>query len=708
MMGLLVAGAFAGCAAIAWPVYLHLRRQQRDTIQVIPSLRLFGPIRKLARVSLFERIPLLVTRSLFLVTVCLLLAQPFIETARDLMLPRIDERPADIKIGVLLDDSMSSLHGGVGHMRVDVGKEWLDRQLSRLPARARVTIALTAFPHPTQPMTVKRARAFLARVKPIPRTGDATAALERLYDRLEGNRGALLVAAARDEALWGGPAEGAEFAKSATVHFLDTTDVRLPWSIESIGPASRGEGNGWVCDLLGNPEDMEGGELVAERNDGRQWRYRITPADAARRRANLLLPRETPPCWYTVRGVSGPDEGAGEVHPWRTWHFRGERAGDVSVAEGAAIVRPRTRHGFVADKVITAALQATYPETAIRHLDADATPEDLSLAGAVVTVGGIPPGGPMERWIRSCLAGGGRVLCLPGDEGASSDVETGSAGVLPAWGRALPVIPATVLPLKQPGGTPRIESHVDDYLVRGLGEVQYQSLCEPRFTGPEEVSILTADDRPFLTTRQVGDHGRIWALAASLSLTTGSITYHPSLPLLIRRTLFERVKIEQTAFGEVQIGQTVDLLAWFGVRAVDGVVTFPDRKDWRVRSPAGLPVQMAVSLPGPHVLTTENVSRVRVANYPRPARDESFSRGDWAARRPDADAVWLAPADDVGEEFAFIGDNPHENDPRRYDVSPYVMPVIAGVLLIEALLLAVYWRGWTMGTGKADGKSSNA
>ncbi|MHC4199720.1 MAG: hypothetical protein ACYSU0_06980, partial [Planctomycetota bacterium] len=235
-----------------------------------------------------------------------------------------------------------------------------------------------------------------------------------------------------------------------------------------------------------------------------------------------------------------------------------------------------------------------------------------------------------------------------------------------------------------------------EFLVSGLGQVRYRHLREPRFVGhgygPQEVLVLTRDDRPFLARRRVGENGQVWALAAPLSLASGSIAYHPSFPLLVRRTLFERAKIEQTALERVEVGQTVDLLKWFGVPTLSGTVTLPDGTPWEVRSPSGLPVQMGVSLAGLHLLRTRDSTRVRLANYPRLKRETTFTRDEWARRRPNTDTVWLSESDALPQELGFVGEDPDKDKPRRYDLTPLVVPLVVAFLFLEALGLVWYWR----------------
>ena len=75
--GLLFAGALAGVASVAWPIYLHLRTRRHQRVQTVPSLRLFGFARPQTRRIRLEQLLLLVARVLLLAGLWLLLAQPY-------------------------------------------------------------------------------------------------------------------------------------------------------------------------------------------------------------------------------------------------------------------------------------------------------------------------------------------------------------------------------------------------------------------------------------------------------------------------------------------------------------------------------------------------------------------------------------------------------------------------------------------------------
>ncbi|MHC4502240.1 MAG: BatA domain-containing protein, partial [Planctomycetota bacterium] len=475
MIGFLAAGALAGLASLGWPVYLHLRKRRRQIVQIVPSLVLFSLGRRSSRRPIVEERLLLASRLLLLLFLCLLVAQPYLETARSLPLPRLhEETPADTCVGVLLDDSLTSLHGETGRTRLDLSRRWLAKGIRSLPASTRVVIALTSFPYATRPMTRERALELLELVRPVPRRGRAAAALGALQHTLRGVDGALVVAASRDRALWSDLEECADREGRWAVQFLDTSDRRLPWLIHSVEPAGAGgSGNGWICNLLGEPNAMVGETLVVEANDGRTWRCEIGPGDAERGRISLLLPRQAGPCWFAANA------GGGE-HPWSVWRFRTEDAAQERCPGGVVVLRPVTRQGLLVDKVITAALLATYPDCRIHHLDPAGPADSMPDVGAIVYVGTAQPGASLAAWFSERFEKGANLLCLPTDEDARRSGTGRALALLPTWGDPVAV---------KPGGSSRIaevrgssaDGYIDGLLLKGLRQSLFGCLMPPSF-----------------------------------------------------------------------------------------------------------------------------------------------------------------------------------------------------------------------------------
>ncbi|MEM7397013.1 MAG: BatA domain-containing protein, partial [Verrucomicrobiota bacterium] len=133
MIGLIFSGVLAGLVGVGWPIYLHLRQKRKNRIQDVPSLRLFEiKPRKVKRFRL-ENILLLIARLLFIVFLCFLVSQPFYETENYLPLPMLDGGEETLTLGIVLDDSITSVHADETGTRLDKAKAWAIARIEALP-----------------------------------------------------------------------------------------------------------------------------------------------------------------------------------------------------------------------------------------------------------------------------------------------------------------------------------------------------------------------------------------------------------------------------------------------------------------------------------------------------------------------------------------------------------------------------------------------
>src|SRR5262245_1857302 len=226
MVGFLAIASLTGIAAAAWPIYLHLRRERRVRLQEVPSLRIFRWRTRPARRKKVEDPLLLAARVGMVTALALLTAQPFLSTARKLPLPSLGGVEEENRLlGLVIDDSLSSLHGATEAARFESSRAWLLGQLDLLPDSVDVSVATTTYPRPTPPLTRDDARSLLAKMRPVMKEGNANEALSQMAELVRGRGGALVVAASRDEALWP-PAPGGGPGRIRRAYFLDTTDCR--------------------------------------------------------------------------------------------------------------------------------------------------------------------------------------------------------------------------------------------------------------------------------------------------------------------------------------------------------------------------------------------------------------------------------------------------------------------------------------------------
>src|SRR5262245_61311915 len=227
MVGFLAIASLTGIAAAAWPIYLHLRRERRVRLQEVPSLRIFRWRTRPARRKRVEDLLLLAARVGAITALALLAAQPFLSTTRKLpLLPLGDVENENRLLGLVIDDSLSSLHGATEGARFENARAWLLGQLEVLPESVDVSVATTTYPRPTSPLARDDAISLLAKMRPVMKEGNASEALSRMAELVRGRGGALVVAASREEGLWPAPGGGKPAGTIRQAWFLDTTGWR--------------------------------------------------------------------------------------------------------------------------------------------------------------------------------------------------------------------------------------------------------------------------------------------------------------------------------------------------------------------------------------------------------------------------------------------------------------------------------------------------
>lgn len=689
-MGFLYATALLGLAALAWPLYLHLRTQRRQ-VQVVPSLRLFGYTRRKSRRVQFEQLLLLLARVFFLAALAVLLAQPYLESRRPLPLPliagEVDEDPV---LGIVLDESLTAQDGLGPDNRLERTRAWLREQLRGLPPNTKVRFAPTTAPTPTVPMRREEALAFLDQVSSLPQPGNAAAALSHLAEGLGGRRSLLLVAAPRSNSLWDQLQPGSDLAQAARIGFFDTSAWHCPVVIREVAPntaAAPGQGD-WLAALDGAPLDIQAVSFLLQRQGAAASAAKLSAAvhDAMRQRLGFRLAPTAGDAVYRL----GLDLPAAAAHPWLGWYFAANPG--HWRRQQAAILRAETPDGLLADRILTAVLAAARPELPLAHLDPARfpAPAEAPAAAVLLLAGGTPLSPPALEWLKTRLADGARLLCLPPLDGAPRPL---AQAPLPAWGQARNVAPAELLPLRFGTPSPLWPPGLEELLRQTQGSLAAGRLAPPDL-GPEGVTLLTsARGLPLLTARPLGGGGVVLALAWPPALAEDSLVYHPVFPLLLELLLLPDNGNAANPAGAL-VGQTVNLATWFDHDDVAGNLLLPGGGSLTIRGNSANPAFLSLDEPGPYVLRTPLGDSIRVANYPRLAPGETlFSRDDWARQRPRTLTRWLSEADRlVPEDFGPLQGAPGERATHRYDLSIAAVALVYGLLLLEVLALYFTWR----------------
>ena len=690
MIGTLFAGALAGLAVTAWPIYLHFRQRRRRHIQIIPSLLIFAGSRKRTRQLRLRQLLLLAARVLVVAFLCGLLAQPWLRSAAMLPLPTLSAR-MDTRIphlGIVLDDSLTAFHATATEDRLQMGRKWLLAQLERAPESVRVVVAPTSFTYPTPFLSKREAIDLITRMERVPEPGDADRALRNVAAALNGQRGRLLVVAARSAALWGNLRPETDFERPVDLLFFDTTACQAECIVSSVAPEDTGGATeSWACAITGTPPQIKGRELTLSREQESGQPLAVSMADALRGRVSLRVDAQGREAWYTVSLKES------YAHPWFSWYFRSGLEA-AAPADRVILFRDVDAESLAAERVLTAALMAARPELEVEHRSpADA--KELPDAGALVFVGNATPDAELSEWLRRRIESGVRILCVP-TRGLDAGAASAPRGVLPAWGPAVSVTGADNAPLQL--ATPSaLPCELESLLPLGLDRMETGVLVEPRFSGPCETVLATRGGRTVLAVARLNARSSVWALGSPTlppGRSAASSAAYPLFPLVVASVLFPSGTGEMVRENRVpEVGQNVNLCTWFGRDAIDGTWIAPDGVESRVHGTATQPVLVHIGLPGRHVLKTAEGDSVGYANARREPATRTFSREEWAAARPRTPTQWLGPVDTVDlRDARLVAAGAPATLRRDYDLSPVAIALLVLALLVEELLLARTWR----------------
>ena len=587
-------------------------------------------------------------------------------------------------VGVVIDDSLFAYHGTAAGTRFAVAAARLRASLADLPTTARIAFAPTSFAKPTRFMNRTDAVLFLDSMRPLPRVGDADAALRALLKELRGHRGAVVIAAPRAAVLWAGLRElAAPAAGAAPIQYLDTTEVRAAAILGSVAPAAgAGPGRHWICHLRGTPEALQGKVLRLLHGQDVAAEIEVSLADALRQRVDFEWRREP---------GSGPLVLALQeeyAHDWFQWYVDAAAAG-VRRRPQVVLFRDQTEASLLTDRILTAALLAAAPGLRLHRVDPQVSGAAKLPDATVAVIVGSPPRYPaFAAWLRDQLAAGLRVLCVPVSGLAEGDrAEPGpGAEFLPSWGRETVLVAGAVRPLQVTSGGSQ-QYALESLLPAGLDDMPCRVVIAPRFRGGGTALLTTSTGFALMVETRAGDYGRVLALAFPVTLAPESPVFHPVFPLLLKRLLMPR---EAAVAGAApSVGDSVDLGAWFGVDTVVGTLQKPAADPVSVQWSRRQPLQVYVDAPGPYRLKTREQELVRYANARRAPESRVFSRAEWAAARPGWDTVWRRPEQpmDLGRSGAFAPVAADSDTVNGYDLSALFLGLLAACLAIEGALL---------------------
>lgn len=695
-MEFLAALGLGGLATVAWPLWLHLRKERRQRVQVVPSIRLFDPRRMRRRRWRVREILLLVARVSLLAALFLLVSQPALESSRELPLPRLSQaEPPRSVLGILVDDSICSFAGETPSERLDIARAWLARQVGALPESVRVAVATTSHPRPTPLLSPETASALLSSLRVIPRPGSGAEALARLGRLIRERSGLLVVAAPRDGSLWQTASGAPPIDAPHRVHFLDTTDHATPVHVRRVDQRAGPRGEGQLRCALAGPEDaLTGAALtVFDQRERKIVRRELTVAEALERTARIEasdLPAGG------LRVTLGSSDGP--RHPWSSYYtVITPRASRRASPRSVAVLFDPSPRGVLAAEILGTVIRALRPRLE-RHFVSTADEEAVAaLPGAeiavLITEGTLPPAA--RSWIERGLDAGLRLLCLPPGEAAGPHAapEVPGGTRIPVWRIEQPLGRERVLPLKVlPQNLP--DSHRFDEILLGELRGLEPRLVRPAIPDPSRRPVLSTDSGvEILSVRSAGPGSTVWSLHVPVELHDGSLVYHPIYPLLVEWILFPPSRSASRAGSTAEVGQCVDVASWFGRLDADATLVAPSGVKTPVRRGEAEGTWVAVAEAGIWSLRRDGGTDRRAANHVRAPGSKELERREWERLLRGAETVWLGPEDDldadVGERLA--SGAPGEPS-RRYDLSTLAAWGLLAAVGAEILLLTLAWR----------------
>lgn len=655
MIGFLAAGALAGLAGLAWPLYLHLFRRRQPHIVTVPSLVLFSLERRKDRRRRISDLLLLLSRLLILTALCLLVARPWLRTRWGLPLPLLDQDQR--VLGVVVDTSLRALGRDGNGTRFEQQRDWLVGQLAALPADVAVALATTAQPMSAPLLSPPEAARLLATMHPAPVAGNANEAVRVLQEQMAGMPSLLCVVASRDLDLW--PDE--EQQGRLLIH--DTTGLAPPRGIRRVtwNPA---DPDGLEVELFGfGATDATLPSLVFSAPGGQETVCPVSAQEVLQGHLRVVLPNLPRDRTLTV-SVAGSD-GA-----WGRWYLAGEAV--LAGGDTAWLIADESAPSQTAKALLVAALQAVRPNLRLRVLAADSLRDaPARVPGQLVLLAlALPPSGVQEL-VSRVLAGEGRVsvFCPP----AGGDLP----GVL-TWGG-----------MTEAKGSPAPGEGAESWLpvegleLSGLADLRLSRFRSPATNG-ESLPLLTVAEGT-VALGQERDRGRVVACGIPLELATDSPVFHPVFPHLLAGLVCGGTMRSGTEGWTVGDQPTVAEL--FGSPDASGEVVGPDQTRHHVPRSDD---RVFLALPGLWRLAGKG--SVAGVNLPRPAPVPPPTVADWTARHPSLTATWTTATTRLSDPGLYQREGARA---LAYDAS-----AAAAILLLVGLVGEAVLRVWAMWRGR--------
>ena len=669
MFSVIFTGILAGLLTIGWPIYQHLRTN-RQNIQEVPSLLLFMQDKKRLKPLRTRHLFLMLARTLILASLFFLVAFPFFETEPFISLPIMKDRASEQKvIGLLIDDSATSIQTRKGANLLEISKKWAVGELNKQATDTLYTITTTTFPQPGRFLTRDQALEFIGNLKPLNEPGQGEEALGNLLEKLKEKRSAILVAAPLCNPLW----EEQNFLKDyegTSIHFLNTADQSFDFFIDNVKLEAKAKELKLECFLQGEQTEMIGKKLQVI-DDGKTVReITLTPLTAQKKKFDFSLPKR----YYGRKLQISKEDSVGNLED-----FYFTALPPPPLRNKVLIVRPETFAAITADKIMTAVLLGIRPDIKIDHITSKAlNSKYLQEPTVIVFIGCTKLPSGQSKNFNSLLNRGVRVLFLPAVNSPSSK------GIpLVSWSKEIKV--------KQGFTTPQLEQvesyqGVSELMLLGISEVPFTRVHEPKFGKNHEGLITLSGGSHLLATGLQTDRSCLLALGLPLNQDTPFI-YNPLFPLLIEQLLFPASNIDQQKH-DAFTGEQKNLCQWLSKTQIEGKLKLPGGKVNEIKCTSTAPVIIPLEKAGFYTFNADLTEKNLAVNIRRPDAGSRMDKSDWE-KHSGLQVNWYTPEKQLTELKFYKMQQP---ETFRYDLTGLFIMFIIFFIIAEDIFLLFAWR----------------
>jgi len=673
MIGFMLPIFCLGLFAIGWPLYLHLRNQRQE-IQIIPSLRILSIYSKRQKKRSYDNLILLICRVLFTIAIVLLISQPFIETTNILPLPPVaGEMESREFLGVLIDDSIYSYARKDYIQEFENDKEWLIDQLDTLPRSTRVSLCFSSYPTPSNLMTVESAIEVVEKCAPGTQKGYAEQALSELINELKGKPARLLVIAPRFDSLWKQVLDQVDKNEAVNVIFRDTTPETKMSSVPEVTFSQTKDSVDIDVTLAGPQSALTGSTLsIVDTNNKLLVEKRLSANQVFEKRYKTTVPQideQQSPLSISINTTA--------PHPWQTYFINPKVM--QATQNSVLIVRNQTRPAITADKIMSAAILVNNPEVHIDHLDFTRISNSKTpLYSTVIVIGASSLPGNAQQWYDKLLQNNTRILFIPLEQNNKKY----STHHIVSWELPAPKrnhkVAKTADDLNHILSLMPVEN-MDSFLMPTVMSAKFTTFDRPVFQTIDELTVVS---------RSVVGESTLWAFGFPLNFDTNSPVMHPMFPLIVNTLLFSDPSVD-IACNDIVTGTPMELHKWFNAdKSIKGTLTSPDGK--KLTIPITIDTYpFSPDKAGVYTFKQNDLEYQQVVNIPRMPSSNIMSKHKWETQH-EMNVVWATDRLSIAETDTFSIESLAEQ--QKYDLSAFAAAALLLFLLMEELTLLTIWR----------------